>query len=48
MHAVMATPKPQPALSPMYRLVRESRAPSTEPMATARQVSWSMLSPRPR
>jgi hypothetical protein len=48
MHAVIATPKPQPALRPMYRLVSDSAPPSTEPMRTARQVSWSMLSPRPR
>ena len=48
MQAVMATPKPQPALSPMYRLVSDRTPPSSEPISTARQVNCRMLSPRPR
>ena len=47
MHAVIATPKPQPDFSPMYRLVSESTPPSSEPMITARHVNWAIESPRP-
>ena len=47
MQAVIATPNPQPAFSPMYRLVSDKTPPRSEPISTARQVSCSMLSPRP-
>ncbi len=47
MQAVMATPNPHPAFSPMYRFVSDKTPPSREPINTARHVNWAMLSPRP-
>ncbi len=47
MQAVIATPKPQPAFRPMYKLVSDNTAPNSEPMITARQVNWAIESPRP-
>ena len=46
MLAVIATPSPQPVLSPMYRFVNARRKPSKLPTATARIVSCGTSSPR--
>src|SRR5579872_4606512 len=39
MHAVSATPRPQPVLSPTYTFVKARRNPSTVPIPTARHVN---------
>ena len=45
MQAVMATLRPQPALSPTYRLENAITQPMTVPISTARMVSWGTSSP---
>ena len=44
-HAVMATPKDQPMVSVVYRLLADINMPRMPPMSTARKVSCGILSP---
>ena len=46
MHAVRATPRPQPDLRPTYTFVNARKNPSTQPMTIARVVSCTASCPR--